>query len=285
MAAPSGGTQTMKAQTIARPDGARIRMYDHGQPAGARSAAPAILLSNSLATDASLWSDVVGRMSDRHRLIAYDTRGHGESHAPSASSSFADLRGDLLAVMDAAGVDRAYLVGISLGGMTGLHCALDAPERLLGLVACNCRASIDAAGIAGWEQRLQVLRDGGIDALAAITLERWFAPEYREAHPQVMERVRAMIRSTSPMGYEACVRAIQSVDLLGRIPAIRVPVLLVAGAQDGAAPPAAMQAMADAIPGSRLEVLDPCGHLSSVQRPADLAALIERFVASAGRRA
>lgn len=271
----------MTEKTISRPDGARIRMQDHAArmvagPAGA----PAIVMSNSLATDASLWSDVVERLGGRYRLVTYDTRGHGASHAPANRTSFEALRDDLFAVMDAAGLDRAFVAGISLGGMTGLHCALEAPGRLLGLIACNCRASIDAAGIAGWEQRLQVLRDGGIEALADVTLERWFAQDYRDANPAVMARVRDMIRTTSPVGYEACVRAIQSVDLLPRIPKIAVPVLLVAGAQDGAAPPAAMQAMADAIPGSRLEVLDPCGHLSSVQRPADLASLIDAFVSS-----
>ena len=271
----------MNEKTISRPDGARIRIYDHADRVAAGQAeAPAIVLSNSLATDASLWADVVDRLGARYRLVAYDTRGHGASHAPTSSAAFAELCDDLLAVMDAVGLDQAFVAGISLGGMTGLHCALKAPARVLGLVACNCRASIDAAGIAGWEQRLQVLRDGGIDALAEITLERWFAPEYREANPQLMERVRAMIRTTSPVGYEACVRAIQGVDLLGKIPAIAVPVLLVAGAQDGAAPPALMQGMADAIPNARLEVLDPCGHLSSVQRPADLASLIDGFVSS-----
>ena len=271
----------MKEVTISRPDGARIRIHDHAdRVAGGSGNAPAIVLSNSLATDASLWADVVERLGARYRLVAYDTRGHGASHAPSNRSSFAELRDDLFAVMDATGLERAFVAGISLGGMTGLHCALKAPERVLGLVACNCRASIDAAGIAGWEQRLQVLRDGGIDALAAITLERRFAPEYREANPRVMERVRAMIRTTSPAGYEACVRAIQAIDLLGKIPGITVPVLLVAGAQDGAAPPALMKGMADAIPNARLEVLDPCGHLSSVQRPAELASLIDGFVSS-----
>ncbi len=95
-----------------------------------------------------------------------------------------------------------------------------------------------------------------------------------------MARVRAMIGTTSPDGYEACVRAIQGIDLLGRLPLIDLPVLLVAGAQDGAAPPAAMQGMAQAIPGAALEVLDPCGHLSAVQRPAALAALIDGFIAS-----
>ncbi len=271
----------MNEKTISRPDGARIRIYDHADRVAAASGdAPAVVLSNSLATDASLWADVVERLGARYRLVAYDTRGHGASHAPTGTSSFAELCDDLLAVMDAAALDKAFVAGISLGGMTGLHCALKAPERVLGLVACNCRASIDAAGIAGWEQRLQVLRDGGIDALAAVTLERWFTAEYREANPRQMERVRAMIRTTSPTGYEACVRAIEAVDLLGKIPAIAVPVLLVAGAQDGAAPPALMKGMADAIPNARLEVLDPCGHLSSVQRPADLASLIDGFVSS-----
>jgi len=281
MAAPVHEAGAMTEKTISRPDGARIRMYDHAAHVAAdRAGAPTIVLSNSLATDASLWSDVVERLRGRYRLITYDTRGHGASHTPSASARIADLSDELIAVMDTAGVARAFVAGISLGGMTGLQCALQAPERMLGLIACNCRASIDEAGIAGWEQRLQVLRDGGIDALAEVTLERWFTPDYREANQPTMARVRAMIRSTSPEGYEACVRAIQAIALLGEIPKISLPVLLVAGAQDGAAPPAAMQGMAQAIPGARLEVLDPCGHLSSVQRPADLASLIDGFVAS-----
>jgi 3-oxoadipate enol-lactonase len=276
----------MNENTISRPDGASTRIYDHGDRlAPERAGAPAIVLSNSLATDASLWSGVVDRLAARYRLVGYDTRGHGESRSPNASARLEDLAGDLLAVMDAAGLQQAFVAGISLGGMTGMTCALQAPERLFGLIACNCRASIDAAGIAGWEQRLQVLRDGGIEALAVVTLERWFAPDYREANPQVMERVRGMIRRTTPIGYEACVRAIEAVDLLGRLPQVRVPTLFVAGAQDGAAPPATMQGMAGAVPGARLEVLDPCGHLSSVQRTDDLVALIESFVSTRSQTA
>ncbi|HMS78454.1 MAG TPA: alpha/beta fold hydrolase [Burkholderiaceae bacterium] len=266
----------MVEKTITRPDGARLRIRDHADSAPA--GAPAIVLSNSLATDLSLWDAVVGPLSARWRVVAYDTRGHGASHAPAPAATFGDLAGDLLAVMDAAGLGAAFVAGVSLGGMAGLHCARDAPARVRGLVACNCRASIDAAGIAGWEQRVQVLRERGLDALAGVTLERWFEAGYRTANPAVMDRVRTMIRATSPAGYEACVRAIESIDLLGRLPGIRVPVLLVAGAQDGAASPATMRGMADAIPDARLEVLDPCGHLSPVQRPAELTALIDGFL-------
>lgn len=269
----------MSERFISRPDGARLRIMDHAARLSVPAAqAPTLVLSNSLATDASLWDDVIARIGARVRLIGYDTRGHGASTSPGASTTLATLAEDLFAVMDACGVDKAFVAGISLGGMTGQQCALTRPQRLLGLIACNCRASIDAAGIAGWEQRLEVLRTGGIDALAAITLERWFTPEYREANPQTIERVRAMIRTTTPVGYEACVRAIQALDLLDAITDIQMPVLLVAGEQDAAASPAAMQAMQKAISGARLEVLDPCGHLSSVQRPDDLAALIEEFL-------
>lgn len=269
----------MSERFISRPDGARLRIMDHAARLSVPATqAPTLVLSNSLATDASLWDDVIARIGARVRLIGYDTRGHGASTSPGASTTLATLADDLFAVMDACGVDKAFVAGISLGGMTGQQCALTRPQRLLGLIACNCRASIDAAGIAGWEQRLEVLRTGGIDALAAITLERWFTPEYREANPQTIERVRAMIRTTTPVGYEACVRAIQALDLLDAITDIQMPVLLVAGEQDAAASPAAMQAMQKAISGARLEVLDPCGHLSSVQRPDDLAALIEEFI-------
>lgn len=269
----------MTETTISRPDGARIRMRDHGG-SSRRSPAPALVLSNSLATDSALWDEVVGRLCADYRVLTYDTRGHGASLAPSPSARLADLADDLFAVMDGAGVDQAFIAGISLGGMTGLQCALQAPQRVLGVAACHCRASIDAAGIAGWEQRLQVLRDAGHEALAAITLERWFTAECRAAEPAAMARVRAMIGRTTPAGYEACVRAIQGIDLLARLPGIRVPVLLVAGAQDAAAAPDVMRGMAQAIEGAQLEVLDPCGHLSAVQRPAELAALIDRFIFS-----
>ncbi len=259
---------------INRPDGARLRVVDHG---GGSVAAPAVILSNSLATDAALWSGVAARLRTGLRVVGYDTRGHGSSHAPVPTARLADLAEDLFAVMDTLGVRRAFVAGISLGGMTALECALRDPSRVAGVIACNCRASIDATGIAGWDQRLGVLRGQGIDALAALTLERWFAADYRAANPDAMARVAAMIRTTSPVGYEACVRAIQSVDLQPRLGAIAAPTLLVAGAQDGAATPQAMQAVAQAIPAARLEVLDPCGHLSSVQQPAALARLVGDF--------
>lgn len=265
----------MNEKTIARQDGARIHYRDHGDPGAGTMP---IVFSNSLATDQALWTHLLAPLGRRHRLITYDTRGHGRSHAPTPRATLAELAADLIAVLDDAGVPRACVVGISLGGMTALQCALDWPDRVAGLVACHCRAGIDPAGIDGWNQRLQALREQGLEALVEPTLARWFAADFREARPDRIDETRAMIRRTSPVGYEACVRAIQGIALTDRLPAIRVPALVLAGAQDAAASPDTMRAMAEAIPGAVFEVLDPCGHLSAIQCPEVLVARISRFL-------
>ncbi|HEY0352699.1 MAG TPA: alpha/beta fold hydrolase, partial [Enterovirga sp.] len=81
---------------------------------------PWIVLSNSLAADHTMWDPQMALLTQRYRALRYDTRGHGRSDAPPAPYSFGGLVGDVLAVMDHHGVERAAYMGLSLGGMTGL---------------------------------------------------------------------------------------------------------------------------------------------------------------------
>jgi 3-oxoadipate enol-lactonase len=225
-----------------------------------------------------MWDTVVESLATDYRILNYDTRGHGRSEAGSARASLKDLAGDLLAVMDAAGVDRCDLVGLSLGGMTGLHAALRYPQRIRKLVACNCRAQVDEAGFKAWDERIAALHAGGVKSLVRPTIERWFSAAFQAAQPQMMEQVQAMIAGNSERGYEACVRAIQGLRLQTELPQIALPVLYVAGAQDIGAPAAEMRQMAELTPRSRFEVLDPCGHISSMERSADLISLLRGFL-------
>ncbi len=260
---------------IDRPDGSRIAYTMEGP-----AQAPAVVLSNSLATDMRMWSRVLPLLTPHCRVVRYDSRGHGQSQAGSAQATLQDLGDDLLAVMDACQLPRAVVAGVSLGGMTGLTLALHHPERLAGLMACNCRARIDEAGSAGWNQRLAVLSAQGMQGLIESTLERWFTADARQADPTGMDLMRQIVGSTSADGYTACVKAILGLKLQGELHRISVPTLLLAGAQDGAASPEEMGSMAALIPGARLEVLDPCGHISPMQRPQDYARLLLDFVTS-----
>ena len=258
---------------IDRPDGSRIAYTVEGLSQG-----PTVVLSNSLATDMRMWSRVMPLLTPHCRVVRYDSRGHGQSHAGSATATLQDLGDDLLAVMDACQVARAVVAGVSLGGMTGLTLALHHPERLAGLMACNCRARIDEAGSAGWKQRLGVLAAQGMTGLIESTLERWFTADARQADPSGMDLMRQIVGGTSANGYTACVEAILGLKLQADLHRIQLPVVLLAGAQDGAASPEEMGGMAALIPGARLEVLDPCGHISPMQRPDDYARLLTAFV-------
>jgi 3-oxoadipate enol-lactonase len=261
------------SQSIQRPDGSVISFTVLGDTKN-----PALVLSNSLATDREMWQLVLPQLTKEYLVVTYDTRGHGLSKCAPNNIQLRDLADDVVAILDAAKIQKAFFAGISLGGMTGLTLALHYPERLLGLMACNCRGRIDAAGIEGWNQRLEVARKGGgMHALVELTLSRWFAQDYIATNPDQMKIVAGIISNNTVDGYESCIRAIQNVQMMDELHKIKIPVMLVAGAQDAGAPPAELQLIADQIQGSQMEVLDPCGHISPMQRPNDFVKLVQRF--------
>ena len=261
------------SQSIQRPDGSVISFDIHGDTKN-----PALVLSNSLATDRDMWQLVLPQLTKEYLVVTYDTRGHGLSKCAPNNIQLSDLADDVVAILDTAKIQKVFFAGVSLGGMTGLTMALHYPDRLLGLMACNCRGQIDAAGIDGWNQRLATARSGGgMHALVELTLARWFAQDYAVANPDLMKIVAGIISNNSVDGYESCIRAIQNVRMMDELHKIKIPVLLVAGAQDAGAPPAELRLVADQIKGSQMEVLDPCGHISPMQRPDDFVKLVQRF--------
>ena len=144
-------------------------------------------------------------------------------------------------------------------------------------MACNCRGRIDQAGIDAWNQRIDVARASGMAALAQPTIARWFSKDYIDAQPVIMNAMAKIVANNSAAGFETCIRAIQQIALMDDLHKIEIPVLLLAGAQDQGAPPIEMELMAQQIKGSQLEVLDPCGHISSAQRPDDFVRILKKF--------
>lgn len=225
-----------------------------------------------------MWDAVADALAEEFRLIFYDTRGHGQSVAASPQATLADLCDDLLAVMDAAAYPSAQLIGLSLGGMTGLYAALHFPARIDRLMACHCRARIDDAGMKAWDERIAALHAGGVGSLVKPTLDRWFTPAFQQANPATMDTVAAMVSRSTDQGYEACVRAIQTLALHEALQHLTVPVLYLAGAQDLAAPPEEMRAMAERTRKARFEILDPCGHIAAIERAQDFIRIAKGFL-------
>ncbi|WAJ26391.1 alpha/beta fold hydrolase [Antarcticirhabdus aurantiaca] len=254
-------------------NGARLNVRVDGD-----AGKPWLLLSNSLAADLTMWDDQLAWLTRTHRLVRYDTRGHGGSSAPEGPYDFPMLVADMVAVLDAVGAERADVLALSLGGMTALGLALDHPERVGRMVICDARADNPPPFVQSWDQRVAAIREGGMESIVSGTLERWFTAAGRERNPAAAERAARMIRETSPTGYEGCARALQGLDYLRQLGELALPVLYVVGEEDMGAPKAAMEAMAAATPGSRLAVLPGLAHVPNMEDPQAFEAAVAPFL-------
>jgi 3-oxoadipate enol-lactonase len=236
-----------------------------------RDDAPPLFLSNSLGSTSEMWDPQIPALSERFRVIRYEIRGHDGAPAPDGSYSIAELGGDALALMDRLGVDRARFAGLSLGGMTGMWLGVNAPERIDRLVLMCTSAMLSRDH--DWPLRARTVREQGTGAVAEAVVERWFTPAFRDANPDLVAHMRAMVADTPPAGYAGCCDAIGAMDLLEEIAAIRAPTLVIAGAEDPATPPRHAERIAERIPGARLEIVS-AAHLANYERPDEVTALM-----------
>lgn len=242
--------------------------------------APVLIFSNSLGTTLEMWEGQLAAFSPGHRVVCYDTRGHGGSPVTPGSYRFSELGDDVVAVMDALDIDRAVFCGISMGGHTGLWLGVNVGERFSGIAVCNSAAKIGTAQ--AWAERAAAVRGGGVQAmqeLAASAPERWFTPDFIQAQPDVVAEAQRWIAGIDPQGYAACCEALGESDLRPQLGNIKVPTLLLAGESDPVTTVADAQAMQAAIAGSRLATV-PASHLSNLEAPQAFNQALAGFIAS-----
>ena len=265
--------------------GQAIRVSLNGLKLNARvdgaEGAPWMVCSNPLGANLSLWDGQVAAFGSRFRFLRYDQRGHGDSDTPAGDFTMDDLASDLLALLDYFHVDKAVLVGVSMGCVTVLRCAARAPARCLGVVACDGAWRNAPGAAAMWEERFALVQKGGMEAMAEPTVRRWFQPDFFMKKPDEVARIKAMVAATKAEGYFGCGKALQNYDFSADYPALSTPALFLAGAQDGDLPKV-MREMADATPGSSFQLIDNCGHLPNIEQPETFFKTLDGFVHELG---
>lgn len=239
-----------------------------------------IILSNSLATDMRLFDHEVTYLSKTHRVLRYDTRGHGQSDASAPPYAFPALVADLRALLDDLDVAQADVLGVSLGGMTALAFAAAHPARVNKVICCDARADAPDPYKAIWDGNIAKLHAENLDALCEPTLTRWFTGPYLAdpANKPKLDVVRDMFKTTAADGYEGAARCLQTLDLLPSLATLQAPTLYLTGDQDMAAPAAVMQVMAVATPNSRFEVIADAAHLSNLEQPKQFEDIVTAFL-------
>ena len=245
--------------TIKADDGCPLNVEVEG-----KDGAPALMLSNSLGTNLHMWDEQAAEFAKRFRLIRYDRRGHGKSGVPKGPYSFDRFGRDIIAILDGLKIDKVNWCGLSMGGMDGQWLGANAANRVHKLVLAN--TNFYYADKTPWTDRINFVREKGLDALVGPNMERWFTKDFRERAPQTIERMRKMFTATDRDGYIACVEAIRDMDFRDTNPKVTTPTLVIVGTHDPATPPAAGEAIAKAIKGAKLVALD-AAHISNIEQP------------------
>jgi len=244
---------------------------EHG--IGGPQSAPPVLFGGSLGTTRGMWDAQVAALSRRLRTIAFDHRGHGGSPVPPGPYEIAQMGGDVLALIDALGLDRVSYVGLSIGGMVGLWLAAHHPERIERLVLMTTSAYPDPSG--AFADRAATVRDAGTtEVVADAVVSRWFTPQWSESHRQLVRGFREMIAATPAEGYAGCCEAISTFDARDDLDRITAPTLVIGGAQDPAIPPEHQRAIAAGVAGAELVIIEDAAHLPNIQHMSTVNRLI-----------
>ncbi|MEO1155481.1 MAG: alpha/beta fold hydrolase, partial [Pseudomonadota bacterium] len=157
--------------TIARLDGIDLHYRIDGDPDGAP-----VVFSNSLGTDLRLWDPILPLLPQGLRVIRYDKRGHGLSACPEAPYSMGALISDAEKLLDHLAVRDCVFVGLSIGGMIAQGLAVKRLDQVRAMVISNTAAKIGTPEM--WQERIDAVRTGGIDALADAVMARWFSKTF-----------------------------------------------------------------------------------------------------------
>lgn len=253
----------------------RLHYRVEGDPNGAP-----IVFANSLGTDYRLWDKIIPLLPAGLRILRFDKRGHGLSSCPQGDYNIDELVADTARLMQALDFKDCLFVGLSIGGLIAQGLAALHPELLRVMVISNTAAKIGTPGM--WQQRIDALRDGGIEALADGTMDRWFSRRFLAQQEDELEGWRNMLIRTPVAGFRACCVAISASDFTESNKKLSLPTLAIGGSEDGSTPPELMRATADLISGSRLEIIDDAGHLPCVEKPERYAALLNDFIRETG---
>lgn len=254
-------------------DDVTLHYEESGDPAGAP-----VVFANSLGTNLHLWDAILPHLPQGLRIIRYDKRGHGESSVPPAPYAMGALVRDVEQLLDHLNVRDAVFVGLSIGGLIGQGLAVKRLDQVRALVLSNTAAKIGTQEM--WQDRIDAVREGGIEALADAVMERWFSRDFLASDQ--LPYWRDMLVSQPAEGYIGCSAAISGTDFYTPTSGLRLPVMGIAGSEDGATPPDLVRETVELVPGSSFHLMRRAGHLPCVEKPEEYAGLLTDFLRETG---
>ena len=237
-------------------------------------AAPVAVFANSIGATHEMWDAQAAHLTGRFRCLRFDARGHGRSQTIGGKVGIEDLANDLAGLLDALGIEKAHIIGLSLGGMTAQVLALRHAAKVSSLTLMATSAHMPS----NWEERAAKVRADGMASILGLVLARWFTPGFLAAQPGKVAPMRERFLASDPEGYALCCCAIQDMDLRADISAIKVPTLIIAGSEDPATPVTMMDEIRARIAGAEKVILPNCAHIPNIEQASAVNRHLQAFL-------
>lgn len=254
-------------------DNVRLHYQISGDPEGVP-----VVFANSLGTDLHLWDQILPLLPAGLKVIRYDKRGHGQSDCPPGPYSMGMLVRDAEGLLDALNIRDCVFVGLSIGGMIAQGLAVKRLDQVRAVVLSNTAAKLGTPQ--KWAERIDAVRAGGLEAIADQIMQAWFGRAFCTSAAAAQWREKLIAQPVE--GYLGLCAAISGTDFYTPTSGLRLPVLGIAGSEDGATPPDLVRETVDLIPGSRFELIRRAGHLPCVDQPQTYADLLGAFLHEIG---
>ena len=277
---PDSFGRFMAARPVEPGDGKRVTVNGVSLAIEVEGEGPAVLFVHGYPLDRKIWEHQLAHLQG-FRRIAPDLRGMGRSDAPDLGYSMSTYAEDLLALLDALGVDRYVVCGLSMGGYIAFELLRRQRDRVRGLILVDSRAEADSAeGKRARETAAAMAREGGAKAIAEAMLPRLLAPASFKESPEITERLRVQMSASPVAGIVGALTAMRdrpdSTVLLGGLGDL--PTLIIVGEEDTIIPPAVAKALAASIPGAQFRVIPGAGHLPPIEQPEATTRVIGDFL-------
>lgn len=249
--------------------------------AGEKGGLPVVFI-HAFPLSKDMWAPQLSALAKGRRLVSYDLRGHGPADPGDGLYTMDLYAAELFELMDTLGIERAVLVGLSMGGYVALRAASMKPARLRGLVLADTRAEPDTNQAKAMRAAAMAsIAEKGMGPFADEFVKNLFSPAALAAGRPCVEEAKRIMKANKPLGVRGALLALAArMDAAPWLPEIKVPTLVVVGEDDALTPRANSETIAKAVPGARLAVIPRAGHLSNLENPDAFNQALDEFLSS-----
>ncbi|WP_308250728.1 alpha/beta fold hydrolase [Nonomuraea rhizosphaerae] len=239
-----------------------------------------VVLLHAFPLSSAMWLAQREGLATSCRVITPDLRGFGGSRLGEDEPSVELMADDVARLLDSEGIDRAVVGGLSMGGYVTMAFCRRHPDRVLGVILADTKATPDPEPARDNRERIaQAVLSEGSEVLLTEVLPALIGPTTKERRAMVFGRVKGLVQSAPPGAVAWAQRAMAArPDSFDTLAALKVPLLVVVGEEDELATVADAEAMRQAVPEARLEIIPKAGHLTAVEQPEAFNAAVTEFL-------